>query len=212
MTLPMVTAARLCANPPSVSAGKLEGATWAIAQKASGAACFTISPKPIKYMFATACSKPAATNAAIGNTVRIARWAGRRLDSDSQMARHTKVLQSMPSTTARCERQRCFRLGDAQRCQADLAATEHVMASQQRKQSDTQRADQIADPYQRPDAEHAQRLQPAAGPRHDHQHIAGEDLRAADEHQAEAEGKDQAGHHACNAEWQHALGAGQRHG
>jgi hypothetical protein len=93
---PIVTAVRLAANPAKVRLGNMAGVACAMSQKASDAACFTINPKPMKYMLATACSNPAATKAAIGNTVSIARWAGSRLDSDNQMARQTSVLQSMP--------------------------------------------------------------------------------------------------------------------
>ena len=74
----------------------MAGVACVMSQKASDAVCFTIDPKPIKYMLATACSNPAATKAAIGNTVSIVRWAGSRLESDNQMARQTNVLQSMP--------------------------------------------------------------------------------------------------------------------
>ena len=98
---PIVTAVRLAANPVNVRLGNVAGVACVMSQKASDAVCFTINPKPMKYMLATACSNPAATKAAIGNTVSIARCAGSRLESDSQMARQTNVLQSMPSTNAR---------------------------------------------------------------------------------------------------------------
>ena len=73
---PIVTAVRLAANPVSVRLGNMAGVACVMVQNVSDAVCFTINPKLMKYMLATACSKPAATNAAIGNTVSIARWAG----------------------------------------------------------------------------------------------------------------------------------------
>ena len=74
-------------------------ASTAPCQKSS-AASLDQQPEGEKYMFATACSKPAATKAAIGSTTTISRCAGRRLDSDSQTARQTSVLQSTPRMNA----------------------------------------------------------------------------------------------------------------
>ena len=99
--------------------------------------------------------------------------------------------------------QRGFRFGGAQSGHANLAAAKQVMASQQREERHpARRPDCRSRPA--PDPQHAQRLQAAARPRHDHQHIAGEDLRAADQHQAEADGEDQPGENPGDAERQRA--------
>jgi len=54
----------------------------------------------MKYMFATLCSKPAATNAAIGGTTARIRSVVVRALYVSQTARQTSALQSAPSAIA----------------------------------------------------------------------------------------------------------------
>ena len=130
----------------------MAGVERVMSQKASEAVYFTINPKPMKYILATACSNPAATKAAIGNTVKIARWAGSRLESDSQTARQTNVLQSMPNTNARSNGNAAFASAVRSAVRPTCPAPNRVMAGQQHEQSDAERTGKIADPYQRPDA------------------------------------------------------------
>ena len=54
---------------------------------------------------------------------------------------------------------------------------------------------EIADPDEGPGAENLPGRQPPARPSHHHQHVAGEDLRAAQQDEAEPETEDKAGDH-----------------
>jgi len=71
---------------------------WAAARTSS---CpFNANPIGMKYMFATLCSKPDATNAVIGKiTARILSIVLRPLKA-SQIARQTRTLQRMPLKNA----------------------------------------------------------------------------------------------------------------
>src|SRR6266446_7814982 len=66
ITLPNVTGTRLVTSDPGVSAGKVSGVSPVAIQKCDGAPYFTSRLKGSKYMFATECSKPAATKPEIG--------------------------------------------------------------------------------------------------------------------------------------------------
>ncbi len=54
----------------------------------------------MKYMLAMLCSKPAATNALIGNITAATRSTTDRADNDIHTARQTRVLASTPEITA----------------------------------------------------------------------------------------------------------------
>ena len=57
-------------------------------------------PAGMKYMFATECSKPIATKAAIGGTMARIRSVVVRAEYVSQTARQTRPLQRIPRTNA----------------------------------------------------------------------------------------------------------------
>ena len=54
----------------------------------------------MKYMFAMLCSKPTATNAAIGGTIARIRSVVLRAENVSQTAMQTSALQRIPSARA----------------------------------------------------------------------------------------------------------------
>lgn len=59
-----------------------------------------ISPKGMKYMFATQCSKPAAMKAATGSTMETSLSVKLRPPRVGQTARQTHTLHMMPARNA----------------------------------------------------------------------------------------------------------------
>ena len=71
----------------------------------------TSKPTGMKYMFATLCSKPAATNALIGNRIAKILSVVVRAEYVSHTARQTRPLHKMPRTIAYTKSR--FALADA---------------------------------------------------------------------------------------------------
>jgi hypothetical protein len=94
----------------------------------------------MKYMFATLCSKPAATNAAIGGTIARIRSVVVRALKVSQTARQTRALQA-------CERDRLHEAGLVfvaaieRRC--PTAPPPNVYCSRRRRWGRRDRADEV---------------------------------------------------------------------
>ncbi len=83
----------------NVRLGNMAAVACVMSQKASDAMCFTINPNPMKYMLATACSNPAATKAAIGNTVSIARWVGAGWRATTRWQDRPECYRACPERT-----------------------------------------------------------------------------------------------------------------
>src|SRR5678815_3829941 len=85
-TLPSVTSARLLTAPATESGAEVPVAS--------------ATPIGRKYMLATECSNPQATNAVIGKTVARILSVTLRAPMHNQTARQTSTLQRIPRTTA----------------------------------------------------------------------------------------------------------------
>src|SRR3972149_3973688 len=96
--LPIVTGSRLSAKKlPHVSPERAGGDSR---ESTNASSDLISSPIEMKYMFATECSKPAATKAAMGGmTARILSVVV-CAPYVSQIARQTSALQSIPSAIA----------------------------------------------------------------------------------------------------------------
>lgn len=98
---PRVTGSRLSTkNASQVRLAKSAGTRSALAHKAGPAASLMSRPSGIMNMLATECSKPAATNKAIGIVTARILSVVVRPEYAAQIAKHTMRLHSTPRTKA----------------------------------------------------------------------------------------------------------------
>ena len=128
------------------------------------------------------------------------RCAGRRLESESQTAMQTSVLQSIPRMNARPNGSAALASAMSKRGQAHLSTAEQVVGGQEHQCRRANGAGEIADPYQSPGPHDACETKVAARPGHHHQNIASEDLCAAEQHHREAQCEYHSGYDQCEFE------------
>ena len=125
-------------------------------------------------------------------------------EADEHVAEHGKEEQLH-------RRQRGLRLGDGERRLAECTVGEAVVAGEEDQRRGADRARDIAEIDDEPGAQQRGQSDAPAGPGHDHQCVAGEELGAADDHEDEAEREHEAGEEPRDPPGQRA-GACQHHG
>ncbi len=143
-------------------------------------------------MFATECSKPAATKAVIGNTTARILSATVRAAYDIHTARQTSALQRTPSATA-WSQPRDVLATPIPSAVSPTCPGELVLLCDEHEEYGRQRADQVARVDDRPVAEKRPGAHAAAGPGHHDKRVPGEELRARDDDEDEPEGEGEPG-------------------
>ena len=159
----------------------------------------------MKYMFAIECSKPAATKAEIGNTIATALSTTLRPASAIQIAMHTSRLQSTPRKNASVK-------GIAILADAILSVVSAIAPSfmvgwfDSHTSSGSPAAPTKFAMHNRPVAQYLARGDLAGSPGHGEQVVAGEQLRARDHHQQQAQTEHQSAEHALKGEAKRRVG------
>ena len=169
------------------------------------------SPNGSRYTLAIECSKPAATNAAIGGTITTTLSVVLRAPNDIHTARQTSTLQSTREKEQLNGRQRRLGGGDGERGLADGAVGKAILPGQQHQRRRTQCAGDVSRIDQRPGTQQRAERDPPAGVGHDHQRVPGEQFGAADDHQDQSERKRQPSQQPSHAPRQ-VSGAGHHNG
>ena len=98
----------------------------------------------MKYMFATECSKPSATNAAIGGMIARILSAVVWAPYVSHTAKHTRALQRSPEHYRLPEAEARLRRRDRERGDTDLPASERVLLREEHEERGRERSDEVA--------------------------------------------------------------------
>jgi len=140
-------------------------------------------------MFATLCSKPA-------DSVRRRPSAEGHPDSeaDEGVAHH-------PEGDGRDEVETALRVPDAQRRGPDRAAAERVLPGDKDNRCGHRGADEVAGIDEDPVPQQSHRRDLAAGPSHDDEGVAGEQLGAADDHEDEPQAEGHPSEQPDHAKW-----------